>query len=61
MMNFIQRAQMDVAADHARLGGERSPPEGEGRDAMDLAEDLTRGIRDWQGKYNGPAGEAVAT
>lgn len=54
MMGFIHRAQMDFAADRARLGGERSPPGEEGRDAMELADELSRGIREWQGRFNGP-------
>ncbi|KAM0718957.1 hypothetical protein Q7P37_006029 [Cladosporium fusiforme] len=61
MMNFIHRAQTDLATDRARLGSERSPP-GEGRDAMELADELSRGIRDWQGRFNGEVvGEAVST
>lgn len=53
MMGFIQRAQTEAASDRARLGSERSPSsraEGE-LEAMELAEELTRGIREWQGRF----------
>jgi hypothetical protein len=54
MLGFIQRSQVEVATDRARLGSERSPPslaEGE-LEAMDLAENLTKGIREWQGRFS---------
>lgn len=60
MLNFIQRSQAEVATDRARLGSERSPAslaEGE-LEAMDLAENLTKGIREWQGRFSG---ETVST
>lgn len=60
MLNFIQRSQVEVATDRARLGSERSPAslaEGE-LEAMDLAENLTKGIREWQGRFSG---EQVST
>jgi hypothetical protein len=60
MILFIHRAKSEVAADRARLGAERSPGErAEGElEAMELAEELTRGIREWQGRFSG---EAVST
>jgi hypothetical protein len=64
MIMFIHRAKSEVAADRARLGAERSPgsrAEGE-LEAMELAEELTRGIREWQGRFSGPPpGEVVST
>lgn len=60
MLSFIQRSQVEVATDRARLGSERSPAslaEGE-LEAMDLAENLTKGIREWQGRFSG---ESVST
>lgn len=63
MIMFIHRAQSEVAADRARLGSERSPgsrAEGD-LEAMDLAEELTKGIREWQGRFSGTPGEAVST
>jgi len=61
MLGFIQRSQVEVATDRARLGSERSPAslaEGE-LEAMDLAENLTKGIREWQGRFSGES--AVST
>lgn len=63
MIMFIHRAQSEVAADRARLGSERSPgsrAEGE-LEAMDLADELTRGIREWQGRFSETSAEAVST
>jgi hypothetical protein len=64
MILFIHRAKSEVAADRARLGAERSPGErAEGElEAMELAEELMGGIREWQGRFRGPPpGEAVST
>jgi hypothetical protein len=61
MLGFIQRSQVEVATDRARLGSERSPAslaEGE-LEAMDLAENLTKSIREWQGRFSGES--AVST
>ena len=63
MIMFIHRARSEVAADRARLGSERSPgsrAEGE-LEAMELAEQLTVSIREWQGRFSGTPGEAVST
>jgi hypothetical protein len=63
MIMFIHRARSEVAADRARLGSERSPgsrAEGE-LEAMEMAEQLTVGIREWQGRFSETAAEAVST
>jgi hypothetical protein len=63
MIMFIHRARSEVAADRARLGSERSPgsrTEGE-LEAMEMAEQLTVGIREWQGRFSETAAEAVST
>lgn len=63
MIMFIHRARSEVAADRARLGSERSPgsrAEGE-LEAMELAEQLTVGIREWQGRFSETPAEAVST
>lgn len=58
MVAFIQRAQLDVAEDRARTGLHGSPPQvaspvidADGKSAMELADQLTRSIRNWQEKY----------
>lgn len=63
MIMFIHRARSEVAADRARLGSERSSgsrAEGE-LEAMEMAEQLTVGIREWQGRFSETAAEAVST
>ena len=63
MIMFIHSARSEVAADRARLGSERSPgsrAEGE-LEAMEMAEQLTVGIREWQGRFSETAAEAVST
>lgn len=71
MAAFISRAQMEVAADRARLGdssrsGSSSERNGVGGkpDAMEMAENLTRGIREWQERFlkrEGEGAESAAT
>jgi len=61
MMGFIQRAQLEAASDRARLlGSGDTTPEG-GGSAMEMAESLTRRIRDWQEKYGPGSAAAVGT
>lgn len=70
MIAFIQRAQLDVAEDQARVVAAGQAPTTTGsmlshevlvdqKSAMDLADQLTQGIREWQEKFASPA-EAVA-
>lgn len=64
MAAFIAKAQMEVAADRARLGdssgsGSGSERSGVGgrQDAMEMAENLSRGIREWQERFLRGEGE----
>ncbi|QIW94778.1 hypothetical protein AMS68_000296 [Peltaster fructicola] len=55
MMAYIQKSQLDHADDGLRGGGDGSPTAGispaDGTSAMELAEQLTKGIREWQERY----------
>lgn len=56
MMAYIQKSQLDHADDGLRLGGDGSPLagsplEGHGSSAMEIADQLTKGIREWQERY----------
>lgn len=62
MMAFIQRAQLDVAEDQARVVGQTTSTGSmlsneilvDSKTAMDLADQLTREIRDWQARFAAP-------